>query len=159
MNLGFILGRIWNHFGRQNACKKQPSFFIKKGDEISSERDPKGTPRGPQNQGFREPFGPQPPKTPPEDGKWTQNSIVCENVPKMHPTCVPHFVKTTAKSVQNHLWNALFYCSNLQINFVKCSDQWTSLTKQRIGKDGGFSPHRVKNYLWNAWLYYSKLQI
>ena len=30
MNFDFILGSIWIYFGSQNACKKQPSFFIKK---------------------------------------------------------------------------------------------------------------------------------
>ena len=73
MKFGFILGSIWDHFESQNACKKQSSFFNKKGNEISLEREPKGTPRGPQNQGFREPFGPRPPKTFPEGGKWTQS--------------------------------------------------------------------------------------
>ena len=35
--------------------------------------EPRGSPRGPQNQGFRMPFGPRLPKTSPEGGKWTQS--------------------------------------------------------------------------------------
>ena len=73
-------------------AKNSPVFFTKKGDEISSDREPKRSPRGPQNRGFRKPFGPQPPRSPPEDGKWTKNDYLFGKiVPKMHSKCVPHF--------------------------------------------------------------------
>ena len=79
-----LLTQFYFHFGThlgpfseskcmQRSATNSTVFFIKKGDDFSWERGPKGIPRGPQNQGFREPFGPWPPKTTPEGGKWTQS--------------------------------------------------------------------------------------
>ena len=91
----------------QRSATNSTVFFIKKGDDFSWEREPKGSPRGPQNQGFREAFGTRPPKTSPEGGKWTQSDQVylkmqpkldpqwqnlLTHVAKMQRTCVPHLV-------------------------------------------------------------------
>ena len=95
MKFGFILGSIWDHFGSRNACKKQSSFFNKKGNEISLEREPKGTPRGPQGDPKIKDLGsrlaPSPPGAPQRIANGAKTSTFSKNVPKMHSKSVPHF--------------------------------------------------------------------
>ena len=85
-----MLAPFWEAFGTILGIKthakislKFDEFFHLNSDELSSEMDSKGSPRGPKHRGFREPFGPQPPKTSPEDSKLTQNIIFL----KMYPQC------------------------------------------------------------------------
>ena len=95
MKFGSISGSIWDHFVSQNACKKQSSFFNKKGNEISLEREPKGTPRGPQGDPKIKDLGsrlaPSSPGAPQRIANGAKTSTFNKNRTKMHSKSVPHF--------------------------------------------------------------------
>ena len=79
----------------QKSATNSTVFCIKKGDEFSLEREPKGSPRGAQGDPKIKDLGsrlaPSPPGAPQRMANGAKTSTFSKNVAKMHSKCVPYF--------------------------------------------------------------------